>query len=103
MKGWIRVKRTAPTTPGGILTRDESQKLAGVQEWLGHANIATTRLYGYCTGVMSARRLARAVEEQIPYRYLSGNLQPEFWTLADFRKDHLQERQGLFVEFGQVL
>lgn len=44
-----------------------------------------------------------SVEEQIPYRYLSGNLQPEFWTLADFRKDHLQERQGLFVEFGQVL
>ncbi len=65
MKGWIRVKRTAPTTSGGILTRDEFQKLAEVQEWLGHANIATTRLYGYCTGVMSARRLVKAVEEQI--------------------------------------
>jgi hypothetical protein len=63
-KGKKDSKQLVPkTTPGGILTRDEFQKLAEVQEWLGHANIATTRLYGYCTGVMNARRLGKAVEE----------------------------------------
>src|SRR5437868_6337142 len=42
--------------------------------------------YAYTTGVFSSRRIERATYEQIPFRYLAGNLHPDHDTLANFRK-----------------
>ncbi len=55
-------------------------------------------VYSYCVGVTSSRRIARAVEEDVSLRYLSANQQPDFRTVSDFRKDHLNALQGLFVD-----
>jgi hypothetical protein len=55
-------------------------------------------LYGYCCGVTSSPRIARALENDIAFRYLSANQQPDFRTVSDFRKNHLAALQGLFVE-----
>ncbi len=55
-------------------------------------------LYGYCTGVVSSRRMAEALEVDVAFRYLAANQQPDFRTLSDFRKEHREALEGLFVE-----
>jgi transposase/IS5 family transposase len=55
-------------------------------------------VYGYCVGVRSSRKIAQALEQDVALRYLSGDQQPDFRTIADFRKDHLKELAALFPE-----
>ena len=43
-------------------------------------------------------RLERRLHEDIAFRVLSANNTPDFKTIADFRKDHLEALAGLFVE-----
>jgi len=54
-------------------------------------------LYAYCEGVTSSRRIAKACEDQVSYRYLTANQCPAFRTIARFRRDHENGLKGLFV------
>jgi transposase len=42
-------------------------------------------VYGYMTKVCSSRMLAKAVRENIMFRWLAGGQEPDFRTLNDFR------------------
>ena len=42
-------------------------------------------LYGYCLGVRSSRRIARALEEDVGFRVVAANRQPDFRTICRFR------------------
>ena len=55
-------------------------------------------VYGYATGVFSARRIERATYESAPFRFIAGNLHPDHDTLATFRKNFLPELHDLFVQ-----
>jgi len=55
-------------------------------------------LYAYCIGVPSSRKIARRLEEDIAFRVLAANNTPDFRTISDFRKDHLQALAGLFLQ-----
>ena len=55
-------------------------------------------LYGYCTGVASSRRIAQRLHEDIAFRVLAANNTPDFRTVSDFRKDHLEALGGLFLQ-----
>jgi len=55
-------------------------------------------LYGYCVGIRSSRRLERALHEDVGFRTLSGNQQPDHWTLSEFRRRHLAALRGLFLQ-----
>ena len=55
-------------------------------------------LYGYCIGVASSRRIARRLHEDIAFRVLAANNTPDFRTISDFRRDHLEALSGLFVQ-----
>lgn len=55
-------------------------------------------LYAYCVGVFSSRRIERATVEDVAFRVLAGGEQPHFTTINQFRKDHLEALQGLFVQ-----
>src|SRR3972149_6447172 len=55
-------------------------------------------LYGYCCGVTSSRKIARALENDVAFRFLAANQQPDFRTINEFRKAHLDALEGLFVE-----
>ena len=55
-------------------------------------------LYGYCTGVASSRRMAQRLHEDIAFRVLAANNTPDFRTISDFRKDHLEALAGLFLQ-----
>ena len=57
-------------------------------------------LYGYCQGVYSSRRIARACEERVDFMAVTGRQTPDFRTISDFRKRHLKALGALF---GQVL
>jgi transposase len=54
-------------------------------------------LYGYALGVRSSRKLAQALVQDVAFRYLAANQQPDFRTISDFRKTHLKALEGLFV------
>ena len=55
-------------------------------------------VYGYCVGVFSSRRIQRRLVEDVAFRVLAAGNQPDFRTIADFRKIHLQALQGLFEQ-----
>ena len=55
-------------------------------------------LYGYCTGVASSRRIAQRLHEDIVFRVLAANNTPDFRTISDFRKDHLEALGELFLQ-----
>ena len=55
-------------------------------------------LYGYCVGVSSSRRIATRLHEDIGFRVLAANSAPDFRTISDFRKDHLEALSGLFLQ-----
>lgn len=54
--------------------------------------------YGYATGVFSSRKIERATQESIPFRFIAGGLHPDHDTIANFRKMFLVEIQELFVQ-----
>jgi len=55
-------------------------------------------LYAYCQGLYSSRRIARACEERVDFMAVTGLNRPDFRTVSDFRKRHLEALGGLFVQ-----
>ena len=55
-------------------------------------------LYAYCVGVFSSRKIQRRLSEDIAFRLLAADNQPDFRTIADFRQRHLAALEGLFVQ-----
>lgn len=60
--------------------------------------MAALLVYAYCTGVYSSRRIQRACERDAGFRVLVGDDAPNFRTISDFRRLHLGELEGLFVQ-----
>ena len=60
--------------------------------------MVTLLLYSYCLGVYSSRRIQKLCERDAAYRVMVGDDVPNFRTISDFRKLHLAELQGLFVQ-----
>src|SRR5215216_2320712 len=59
-------------------------------------------VYGYCTGRMSSRKLEQATHDDVAFRVLSCNQQPDHDSIAAFRKRHLSELAKLFVQVLQL-
>src|SRR5216684_8168108 len=59
-------------------------------------------VYGYCVGVFSSRRIQRRLAEDVGFRVLAAGNEPDFRTIADFRKTHLTALSGLFEQVLQV-
>ena len=62
------------------------------------AMMAALLLYGYSRGIYASRRIAVACEERVDVMAVSGMQQPDFRTISDFRKRHLQALGALFVQ-----
>jgi transposase len=60
--------------------------------------MAKILVYGYCVGVFSSRRIQKRLVEDVAFRVLAAGNQPDFRTIADFRKLHLQALEGLFQQ-----
>jgi transposase len=55
-------------------------------------------VYGYCVGVFSSRKIQKRLQEDVAFRVLAAGNQPDFRTISDFRKIHLETLQGLFEQ-----
>ena len=55
-------------------------------------------VYAYCIGVFSSRKIQNRLVEDVAFRVLAAGNQPDFRTISDFRKIHLDALQGLFEQ-----
>jgi transposase len=55
-------------------------------------------VYAYCVGVFSSRRIQKRLIEDVAFRVLAAGNQPDFRTISDFRKIHLDALQNLFEQ-----
>jgi len=55
-------------------------------------------VYGYCTGVFSSRRIQKRLQEDIPFKVLAAGNEPDFRTISDFRKIHIETLPKLFEQ-----
>lgn len=55
-------------------------------------------VYGYAVGVTSSRKLEKKTAEDVAFRVLSGDQHPDHDSIASFRKRHLSDLGGLFVQ-----
>ena len=55
-------------------------------------------VYAYCVGVFSSRRIQRRLVEDVAFRVLAAGNEPDFRTIADFRKTHLTALRGFFEQ-----
>ncbi|MEO6954949.1 MAG: IS1182 family transposase [Polyangia bacterium] len=55
-------------------------------------------MYSYCQGVYSSRRIAKACIERVDFMAVTGRSQPDFRTVAKFRKRHLGALASLFQQ-----
>ena len=55
-------------------------------------------LYAYCVGVFSSRKIALACERNLAFLAIVGEDRPDFRTISDFRKLHLEAFKDVFVQ-----
>ncbi|MCX5969047.1 MAG: transposase [Cyanobacteria bacterium] len=55
-------------------------------------------LYAYCVGTVSSRKIERACYEDLAFRVLTGNQQPDHSRISEFRRRNLDALKGLFIQ-----
>lgn len=55
-------------------------------------------VYGYCVGVFSSRKMAKATYDDVAFRVLGGGEHPYFTTINAFRLEHREAMASLFVQ-----
>jgi transposase len=55
-------------------------------------------VYAYAVGVRSSRKVERGTREDVAFRMLCAGNEPDFRTLASFRRRHLESIRGLFLQ-----
>ena len=107
MRQWLRSDHLALYVSDIVEQLDLSAILNAYEEGRGqppyHPQMMVKLLiYGYCVGKMSSRKLEAATYDDVAFRVLSGNQQPDHASLAEFRKRHLAALAQLFVQVLQL-
>ncbi len=55
-------------------------------------------IYAYCQGRRSSRKIAKACMEELPYRWLTANTNPDHCAIARFRARHEKHMKQVFTE-----
>ncbi len=53
-------------------------------------------LYAYCVGIPSSRKIAKALIDDVAFRWLAAGNFPDFRTISEFRRRHLKALMNLF-------
>lgn len=59
-------------------------------------------LYGYLNGIRSSRKLENEANRNIEVMWLLGKLQPDFKTIADFRRENRNNLIKIFKDFSHL-
>lgn len=60
-------------------------------------------VYGSDNGIKSSRKLAKSCKVNVEVRWMLGGAEPDFRTIADFRKDNIDSLKKIFKEFNKRL
>lgn len=60
-------------------------------------------IYGNCKSVRSSRKLAEQCKINMEVKWMIGGVEPDFRTIADFRKDNIDCLKKIFHEFNRRL
>ena len=60
-------------------------------------------IYGSENGIKSSRRLAQSCKVNIEVKWMLGGVEPDFRTIADFRKVNIDSMKKIFREFNKRL
>ena len=60
-------------------------------------------LYGYLNNINSSRKLEKETNRNIEVKWLLGDLQPDFKSIADYRKDNRQQIEFVTKEIRKFL
>ena len=55
-------------------------------------------LYAYCVGMPSSRKIAKALVDDVAFRWLAAGNFPDFRTISEFRRRHLEALKNLFPQ-----
>lgn len=55
-------------------------------------------LYGFTVGIFSSRKLQRACQENLAFKFLAGMETPAFRTFIEFRQRHREDMKEVFVQ-----
>jgi transposase len=107
MRQWLRPDHLALYVSDLVEQLDLSAILKAYEEGRGqppyHPQMMVKLLiYGYCVGKMSSRKLEAATYDDVAFRVLSANQQPDHASIAEFRKRHLAALAQLFVQVLQL-
>ncbi len=58
--------------------------------------------YGYATSNFSSRKIAKGLESDVAFIFLSGMQKPDFRTISDFRKNNVEELPNLFIQIVRL-
>lgn len=68
-----------------------------------HPEIILSLLFcAYSDGITSSRVIAQKTHTDVVYMYLAGMLEPDFRTIADFRKNHLHQIKEYFRKIVEI-
>lgn len=59
-------------------------------------------IYAYAKGIRSSRRIEQALYDDMAFRWLSGNQQPDHAVIAEFRRRHHEALGDLLVQTVQI-
>jgi transposase len=81
------------------LSEIEASYASGLGQPPFHPGLMTALLlHGYASGIYSSRRIAKAARERADFMMIVAGDAPDFRTISDFRKRHLQALAKLFVQ-----
>jgi transposase len=55
-------------------------------------------IYAYSKGMRSSRKISKACEDEVPFRWISGNIAPDHRTICRFRSKHEKDFTTFFNE-----
>ena len=58
-------------------------------------------IYGSDNGIKSSRKLAKSCKVNVEVKWMLGGVEPDFRTIADFRKDNIDSLKKIFREFNK--
>lgn len=58
-------------------------------------------IYGSDNGIKSSRKLAKSCKVNVEVKWMLGGVEPDFRTIADFRKDNIGSLKKIFQEFNK--
>jgi transposase len=112
LKEWVREDSLAQFISDAVDHLDVKGKLHGIYAayradgWgraaYHPAMMVKVLLYAYAVGIRSSREIERSLHQDVAFRFLAANQTPNFRTISDFRKDHLEALQDLFTDSLEV-